>query len=534
MDSKIKVVVRKRPLTRREVERGDTDILETLDDNRVILLEPKVRVDLTRYVEEHSFTFDDAFSASDSNADVYTQCIRPLVDVAVDRHCHATCFAYGCTGSGKTYTMMGDWRDDGSGVKGLYALAATDLFAKIARGGQQSTGVAVSFYEIYMGKLYDLLNERSLVHARENGKQKVVIAGLTEQRVATAAELLQTVGQGLLVRRSGSTSANCDSSRSHAVLQILLKNVEQEKEGRSAPVLSRLTFVDLAGAERAEENLGTDRQSRMDGAEINKSLLALKECIRAMDQDKDHTPFRGSKLTQVLKESFVGDNCRTVMIANLSPASSASEHCLNTLRYADRVKELRSKPEGGDDSQVLRALGAKECFIPPPRASAPQRRKSLPERPAWVGVLEEEEEESQPPSAPALEPTAKGADSEAGKGGSFDGAPLSVLAREHDKLIGQILAEEEELISAHRGHVDAMVELMKEEYDLVNDVDQPGSMVEDYVDGLDRVLDIQLTSVQELVERARTFYNHLAQEDALSKQFNARWHEEGGGSVAAH
>ena len=119
--------------------------------------------------------------------------------------------------------------------------------------------------------------------------------------------------------------------------------------------------MDLAGAERAEENLGTDRQSRMDGAEINKSLLALKECIRAMDQDKDHTPFRGSKLTQVLKESFVGD-CRTVMIANLSPASSTSEHCLNTLRYADRVKELRSKPEVGDDSQVLRALGAKECF----------------------------------------------------------------------------------------------------------------------------------------------------------------------------
>ena len=165
----------------------------------------------------------------------------------------------------------------------------------------------------------------------------------------------------MLVRRSGSTSANCDSSRSHAVLQVLLKNEGQAKEGKSGPVLSRLTFVDLAGAERAEENLGTDRQSRMDGAEINKSLLALKECIRAMDQDKDHTPFRGSKLTQVLKESFVGD-CRTVMIANLSPASSASEHCLNTLRYADRVKELRSKPEAGDDSQVLRALGAKECF----------------------------------------------------------------------------------------------------------------------------------------------------------------------------
>lgn len=80
--------------------------------------------------------------------------------------------------------------------------------------------------------------------------------------------------------------------------------------------------------------------SRIDGAEINKSLLALKECIRALDQDKRHTPFRGSKLTQVLKDSFIG-NCRTTMIANVSPSKSCCEHTLNTLRYADRVKELK-------------------------------------------------------------------------------------------------------------------------------------------------------------------------------------------------
>ncbi len=84
----------------------------------------------------------------------------------------------------------------------------------------------------------------------------------------------------------------------------------------------------------------TDKQTKMDGAEINKSLLALKECIRALDQDKKHTPFRGSKLTQVLKDSFVG-NSKTTMIANISPASNCCEHTLNTLRYADRVKELK-------------------------------------------------------------------------------------------------------------------------------------------------------------------------------------------------
>ena len=89
----------------------------------------------------------------------------------------------------------------------------------------------------------------------------------------------------------------------------------------------------------------TDKQTKMDGAEINKSLLALKECIRALDQDKKHTPFRGSKLTQVLKDSFVG-NSKTTMIANISPASNCCEHTLNTLRYADRVKELKKDQNG--------------------------------------------------------------------------------------------------------------------------------------------------------------------------------------------
>ena len=103
---------------------------------------------------------------------------------------------------------------------------------------------------------------------------------------------------------------------------------------------SKISFIDLAGSERGADTMHTDKQTKIDGAEINKSLLALKECIRALDLDKKHTPFRGSKLTQVLKDSFVG-NSKTTMIANISPALSCSEHTLNTLRYADRVKELK-------------------------------------------------------------------------------------------------------------------------------------------------------------------------------------------------
>lgn len=133
---------------------------------------------------------------------------------------------------------------------------------------------------------------------------------------------------------SGSTGANVNSSRSHAILQFDLKAGNKTR--------GKMSFIDLAGSERGADVKDTNKQTRIDGAEINKSLLALKECIRALDQSKRHKPFRGSKLTLVLKDSFIG-NCKTVMIGNISPNNSSSEHTLNTLRYADRVKELKNQ-----------------------------------------------------------------------------------------------------------------------------------------------------------------------------------------------
>lgn len=126
-----------------------------------------------------------------------------------------------------------------------------------------------------------------------------------------------------------------------------------------------MSFIDLAGSERGADTLDQNRQTRMDGAEINKSLLALKECIRALDLEKKHTPFRGSKLTQVLKDSFTG-NSKTTMIANISPAASCCEHTLNTLRYADRVKELKkelTQQNGGNQKNHLIATKERELML---------------------------------------------------------------------------------------------------------------------------------------------------------------------------
>nr|KAF6485090.1 kinesin family member 24 [Rousettus aegyptiacus] len=145
--------------------------------------------------------------------------------------------------------------------------------------------------------------------------------------------ILQVILKGSKERSTGATGVNADSSRSHAVIQIQIKDSAKRTFGR-------ISFIDLAGSERAADARDSDRQTKMEGAEINQSLLALKECIRALDQEHTHTPFRQSKLTQVLKDSFIG-NAKTCMIANISPSHVATEHTLNTLRYADRVKELK-------------------------------------------------------------------------------------------------------------------------------------------------------------------------------------------------
>lgn len=156
-------------------------------------------------------------------------------------------------------------------------------------------------------------------------------------RCHTVEDIMNALSQGMLLRAQGTTGANSESSRSHAIMSMSLMHYDK--------LYSKMSFIDLAGSERGADTMHTDKQTKMDGAEINKSLLALKECIRALDQDKKHTPFRGSKLTQVLKDSFVG-NSKTTMIANISPASNCCEHTLNTLRYADRVKELKKDQNG--------------------------------------------------------------------------------------------------------------------------------------------------------------------------------------------
>lgn len=177
---------------------------------------------------------------------------------------------------------------------------------------------------------------------------------------------MKVIAAGAASRTTGSTSANSESSRSHAIFSILLKDKIQSTIGK-------LTLVDLAGSERGSDTANATRQARVEGADINKSLLALKECIRALHMNAEgHTPFRASKLTQLLKESLISEKSRTVMIACVSPASNCCEHTLNTLRYAARVKETASNSESSKNNSPE----PKE-----PKAKIPEKEPKEPKKP---------------------------------------------------------------------------------------------------------------------------------------------------------
>ncbi|CAB3241203.1 unnamed protein product [Arctia plantaginis] len=336
-DHQITVCVRKRPLNKKEINKKEVDVISVPTKDQMIVHEPKNKVDLTKYLENQKFRFDYAFDDTCTNEVVYKYTAKPLVQTIFEGGM-ATCFAYGQTGSGKTHTMGGDFQGKTQDCKkGIYAMAARDVFAYLKSPKYKPLNliVSASFFEIYSGKVFDLLADKAKLRVLEDGKQQVQIVGLTEKVVDNVDEVLKLIQHGNAARTSGQTSANSNSSRSHAVFQIIVRSPGMHR------VHGKFSLIDLAGNERGADTSSANRQTRMESAEINKSLLALKECIRALGmKGNNHLPFRVSKLTQVLRDSFIGDKSRTCMIAMISPAMSSCEHSLNTLRYADRVKEL--------------------------------------------------------------------------------------------------------------------------------------------------------------------------------------------------
>ncbi|KAG4136158.1 hypothetical protein ERO13_D08G261900v2 [Gossypium hirsutum] len=513
--AKIKVVVRKRPLNKKEVAKKEEDIITILSNSNALTVhEKKLKVDLTEYVEKHEFLFDAVLNEDVSNEKVYSESVEPIVPLIFNRT-KATCFAYGQTGSGKTYTMQP-----------LPLKASQDILRLMYHSYRnQGFQLFVSFFEIYGGKVFDLLNDRRKLFMREDGKQQVCIVGLQEYKVLDVETIKELIERGNATRSTGTTGANEESSRSHAILQLAIKRSADGSEKKPAKLVGKLSFIDLAGSERGADTTDNDKQTRMEGAEINKSLLALKECIRALDNDQGHIPFRGSKLTEVLRDSFVGDS-RTVMISCISPSSGSCEHTLNTLRYADRVKSLSKGNNTAKKDSLSSSSNLRDSTALPLASSLPTDsfEDIIPDnKPRWSDRIERDTSPFKVDRVPSgrVEGNVSVAypDYYMGQKSGLNRMAEDDLDHSEetnsDDDLNALLKEEEDLVSAHRRQVEHTIEIVREEMNLLVEADQPGNQLDNYISKLSAILSQKAAGILQLQNRLARFQKRLNEYNVL-------------------
>ncbi|UYV76394.1 hypothetical protein LAZ67_14000274 [Cordylochernes scorpioides] len=286
--------------------------------------------------QDRKYIFDAVFNANSSQEEVYRRTTEPLVDNVLNGF-NGTVFAYGATGSGKTYTMVGTEKEPGIMVRAL-----RDIFGIVSSlNSCASFHISMSYLEVYNENIRDLLNPGSgPLDLREDSRGHHQVVGLSEEPIRNANEVMSLLSRGNRERTQESTGANCTSSRSHALLVILVRR--GDAAAAAALRVGKLCMVDLAGSERAAHTQNTGKRL-VEGAHINKSLLALGNCINALaERGVRYVNFRDSKLTRLLKETLSG-NCRTVMVAHVSPSGLHVEESRNTLVYADRAKNITNK-----------------------------------------------------------------------------------------------------------------------------------------------------------------------------------------------
>ncbi|XP_075755717.1 kinesin-like protein KIF19 isoform X3 [Pelodiscus sinensis] len=339
------VALRIRPINEAELEENAVIIAHKVGQQMVLLMDPSegpddiLRANRSR---ERTFIFDMVFDHKATQEEVYVSTTNILVDGVISGY-NATVFAYGPTGAGKTYTMLGTDSDPG-----IYVRTLNDLFKAIeATSENMDYTVSMSYLEIYNEVIRDLLNPSSgFLDLREDARGSIQIAGITEVSTTNAQEIMQLLTKGNKERTQEPTTANKTSSRSHAVLQVTVKQKSRVKDINEELRVGRLFMVDLAGSERAAQQTQNHGKRMKEGAHINRSLLALGNCISALSEKGgsrgQYVNFRDSKLTRLLKDSL-GGNSRTVMIAHISPASIYFEESRTTLIYAYRAKNIKTR-----------------------------------------------------------------------------------------------------------------------------------------------------------------------------------------------
>ena len=342
-------------------EQNQKNIIRVLDDSSLVF-DPEqdedefffhgakqTHRDITKRVKKKlNMEFDSVFNEEATNEDVFEVCTKPIV-TSVMGGFNCSVFVYGATGAGKTFTMLGSENNPGKLINsrfqrgtykilsGITFLTMRELFSQIeALENERKFDIGISYLEVYNENVMNLLTKSGPLKLREDS-QGVVVGGLVLKQIHNADELFELLVIGNKNRTQHPTDANEESSRSHAIFQVHIRMTDKKTSVRRTV---KLSMIDLAGSERAQSTKCKGLRFK-EGANINKSLLALGNCINKLADGCKHIPYRDSNLTRILKDSL-GGNCQTLMISNISPSSLTYEDTYNTLKYASRAKKIRT------------------------------------------------------------------------------------------------------------------------------------------------------------------------------------------------
>ncbi|KAI3474061.1 hypothetical protein Pfo_028849 [Paulownia fortunei] len=363
----VQVLLRCRPLTEDEQRLNVPKVITCNDSKR----EVTVLQNVASKQVDRVFTFDKVFGPKAQQRSIYDQAISPIVSEVLEGF-NCTVFAYGQTGTGKTYTMEGGMRNKGGELPveaGIIPRAVRQIFDTLeAQNADYS--MKVTFSELYNEEITDLLapedqlkstedRQKKPISLMEDGKGSVIVRGLEEEAVYSANEIYSLLERGAARRRTADTLLNKRSSRSHSIFTITVHIKEGTIGDEELIKCGKLNLVDLAGSENIYRSGAREARAREAG-EINKSLLTLGRVINSLVEHSVHVPYRDSKLTRLLRDSL-GGKTKTCIIATISPSAHCLEETLSTLDYANRAKSIRNKPEA--NQKVAKAVLLKDLYV---------------------------------------------------------------------------------------------------------------------------------------------------------------------------
>ncbi|KAK9500315.1 hypothetical protein O3M35_001599 [Rhynocoris fuscipes] len=339
----VQVVVRCRPMNSKEYSKGCENVVEVYPSRGVVeIFNPKEE----ERTNGKMFTYDSVYDCHATQKDIYDESVYPLVNSVLEGF-NGTIFAYGQTGTGKTYTMEGI---NGTENKGVIPRSFEQIFTHISRTSDMQYLVRASYLEIYQEEIRDLLDStpKKRYELRESADTGVYVKDLQSFVCKSVNEIEHVMAIGNQNRTVGATNMNEHSSRSHAIFIVTIEMSDINSEIKNQVRVGKLNLVDLAGSER-QCKTGSSGTRLKEASKINLSLSALGNVISALVDGKgQHIPYRDSKLTRLLQDSL-GGNSKTLMVANIGPASYNYEESLTTLRYANRAKNIRNKPKINED-----------------------------------------------------------------------------------------------------------------------------------------------------------------------------------------